>query len=107
MPCACGLRVKELAGSPALRSRLYAMGILPGTEIELCTPPCGKGSVCVRVRRSSLVLGETMAKAILCRPVDALPDGESAPCAVGEEGPFVPDFARENSAETEILAGRV
>jgi ferrous iron transport protein A len=68
MPCACGLRVEELIGSSSLRSRLYAMGILPGTEMELRDRPCGDGSVCVRVRHCSLVLGESLARAILCRP---------------------------------------
>lgn len=65
------LRVEELVGSPSMRSRLYAMGILPGTEMEVCRRGCGKnGSVCVRVRQCSLVLGEGMANAIFCRPAD-------------------------------------
>jgi ferrous iron transport protein A len=87
IPCACELRVEELTGSPSLRSRLYAMGILPGTEMELCAPPCGKGSVCVRVRQCSLVLGESMARAILCRPTAVPPDGASA-----SSGANVPGF---------------
>ena len=44
------------------------MGILPGTEMELCDRPRGDGSVCVRVRQCSLVLGESLARAILCSP---------------------------------------
>jgi Fe2+ transport system protein FeoA len=64
MPSDCGLRVEELTGSPSQRSHLYAMGILPGTEMELCARACGAGSVCVRVRQCSLVLGESMAKAV-------------------------------------------
>jgi ferrous iron transport protein A len=71
MPCDCGLRVEALIGSSSLRSRLYAMGILPGTEIELCARSCDEGSVCVRVRQCSLVLGESAAKAILCSPVSS------------------------------------
>jgi len=69
-PRGCKLRVEELIGSPSVRSRLYSMGILPGTEMELCRGGCGGGSVCVRVRQCSLVLGEGMAKAIFCRPAD-------------------------------------
>lgn len=67
MPSGSRLMVEELTGSPALRSKLYAMGILPGTEIEVCRQSCGKGSVCVRVRQCSLVLGESLARAIHCR----------------------------------------
>lgn len=70
MPCGCMLRVEELTGSPSARSRLYSMGILPGTEMELCRQSCNKGSVCVRVRGTSLVLCENMAKSILCRAAD-------------------------------------
>jgi ferrous iron transport protein A len=69
MPCDCGLQVEELIGSPSLRSRLYAMGILPGTEIELRARSCGDGNVCVNVRQCSLVLGESLARAIVCSPM--------------------------------------
>lgn len=70
MPSGCTLFVEELVGSASLRSRLYSMGILPGTEMELCRGGCGRGNVCVRVRQCSLVLGEAMARAIYCRPAD-------------------------------------
>lgn len=70
MPGGCKLRVEELNGSPSVRSRLYSMGILPGTEVELRRQSCNKGSVCVRVRGSSLVLCESMANCILCRTAD-------------------------------------
>lgn len=70
MPSGCKLCVEELTGSPSMRSRLYSMGILPGTEMELCRGGCGSGTVCVRVRHCSLVLGEGMARAIFCRPAD-------------------------------------
>ena len=70
MPSGCKLCVEELVGSPSVRSRLYSMGILPGTEMELCRGGCGNGAVCVRVRQCSLVLGEGMARAIFCRPAE-------------------------------------
>jgi ferrous iron transport protein A len=70
MPSGCPLLVDDLQGSPSIRSRLYAIGILPGTEIEVCRQARGKGSVCVRVRQCSLVLGESMARAITCRPAE-------------------------------------
>lgn len=70
MPAGCKLKVEELVGSPSVRSKLYAMGILPGTEVEVSRQACGKGSVCIRVRQCSLVLGEGMAKCIFCRTLD-------------------------------------
>ncbi|MDL2316662.1 FeoA domain-containing protein [Desulfovibrio sp. OttesenSCG-928-A18] len=69
MPCGQKLRVEELVGNPAVRSRLYSLGILPGTIMEVCKP-CNGNCVCVRVRQSSLVLGESMAEAVHCFPID-------------------------------------
>lgn len=67
MRCGCRLRVEELTGNPAQRSRLYALGILPGTELELHSVGCGCGNVVVRVRQASLVLDENTARCIFCR----------------------------------------
>jgi len=69
IPCGCKLRVLDLLGSPASRSRLYAMGILPGVEMEVCQSGNGAGNVCVRVRQSSLILSENLAKLIYCRAI--------------------------------------
>lgn len=68
MPGGSKLEVDDLQGSPADLSRLYSLGILPGTELELCTPASGNGNVCVRVKQCSLVLGEDMAGCIRCFP---------------------------------------
>lgn len=76
MPSGCPLLVEDLQGSPSIRSRLYSMGILPGTELEVRCQACGKGSVCVRVRQCSLVLGEAMARAIRCRPAGCPHSGQ-------------------------------
>lgn len=73
MPDGCKLRVDELTGSPSERSRLYSMGIIPGTEIEVCRSAEGAGSVCVRIRQCSMVLGESMAKGIHCCQADDYP----------------------------------
>lgn len=70
MPSGCKLCVEELTGSPSVRSRLYSLGILPGTEVEVCRQACGKGSICLRVRQCSLVLSEGMAREVRCRMVD-------------------------------------
>ena len=66
------LRVERLDGTREIRSRLCSMGILPGTELEVCGPACGKGCVCVRVRQSSLVLGQSMAEAVCCADDEAV-----------------------------------
>ena len=58
------LRVEELNGTREIRSRLYSLGILLGTELEVNNCPRGKGSVCVRVRQGSLVLDESAAGAV-------------------------------------------
>ena len=60
------LRVEQLNGSREIRSRLYSLGILPGTELEVYNAARGKGCVCVRVRQGSRVLGESMAEAVCC-----------------------------------------
>ena len=123
MPSGCTLCVEELVGSPSLRSRLYSMGILPGTEMELCRGGCGNGNVCVRVRQCSLVLGEGMARAIFCRPADGRDHhrrhhhhrhgfknphhGEAAVCCCADantqprpqrEGDHVPGAKKDNNA---------
>lgn len=70
MPNGCRLCVEELVGSAPIRSKLYSMGIFPGTEMELCRGGHSAGSVCVRVKHCLLVLGEGLARAIYCRPAD-------------------------------------
>ena len=69
MPCGQKLRVMSLTGEPPVRSRLCSLGILPGTEIEVCQAHPGKGSIRVRVRESSLVLGQSMAESVECECV--------------------------------------
>lgn len=70
-PAGRKLRVESLNGSREIRSRLCSMGILPGTEVEVCNAARGNGCVCVRVRRGSLVLGESLAGAVCCAEPDA------------------------------------
>ena len=56
-------RIKSLCDCPRLRSRLCALGITPGTVVEVCAP----GSI--KVREACLVLGEDMACQVLCEPL--------------------------------------
>lgn len=66
VPAGCRARVVALSAAPAMRSRLYALGFLPGTEVEVCTDCGGPGSRRVRIRDACLVLGENMAEHISC-----------------------------------------
>jgi ferrous iron transport protein A len=78
MPCGRKLLVDELTGNDAIRSKLYSLGILPGTELEVCHPAEGCGNVCIRVRHSSLVLGKDVACGIQCCPAPAAGKGVPA-----------------------------
>lgn len=58
------VRVRELRGNRRLRSRLYSLGLLPGTEITLC----GRNDTgCrIQVRDTCVVLDCESAGSILC-----------------------------------------
>ena len=60
------VRVKNLEADGPTRARLCALGLTPGTEVEVCMNCCGEGACRVRVREASLVLGESVAGSILC-----------------------------------------
>lgn len=65
-PVGCKMRVRRLRGCPRERGRLCALGITPGTEVEVCSR---FGGCRVRVHDTSLVLGDTVADTIECEPV--------------------------------------
>ena len=66
MPAGRKVRVAAVTGDGATRSRLCALGVTPGISVEIC-PECGcRGARRVRVRNSSLVLGESLARCIQC-----------------------------------------
>jgi len=64
LPAGTRVRVRELRGDRRLRSRLYSMGLLPGTEVTLC----GRNDTgCrIQVRDTCLVLDCESAGSILC-----------------------------------------
>lgn len=66
MPAGRQVRVSGLTGDCAVRSRLCALGVTPGTALEICAECGNRGSRRVRVRNSSLVLGESLAGCIQC-----------------------------------------
>lgn len=76
MPCQCKLnqvpvgkkvRVSGFGDCARARGRLCALGLTPGTEVEVCSfngGPCN-----VKVRDCCVVLGQGMADQVLCEPV--------------------------------------
>jgi ferrous iron transport protein A len=75
------VRVKDLAQCRGARSRLYALGLTPGTELEVVSTA---GGPCrLRVRGSDLIIGHGLATKILVCPVEACPGQD---CAEGCAG---------------------
>lgn len=60
IPVGCRAKVTSLCDCPKLRGRLCALGVTPGTIVEVCAP-CS-----IKVRESCLALGEDMACQVLC-----------------------------------------
>jgi len=60
------LTISQLEDCPHARCRLCAMGLTPGTDIELTSS--GHGPCRVKVRGSQVVLGHGLAKKILAVP---------------------------------------
>lgn len=82
MPEKRPLRVAELKGSPPVLARLYAMGVLPGTTLEIRGRAGCDGSLCVCVRCCSLVVDACLARGIYCTlagDVDPALRGPAAP----------------------------
>jgi Fe2+ transport system protein FeoA len=58
------INLKEINGGRGLRSKLYSMGLLPGTHLRvLCSN--GGGPVIISLRDSRLALGRGMADKII------------------------------------------
>ena len=64
LPHGCKARVCSLNGDSGQRSRLCAMGITPGTEVEACSGFHGRCRL--RVRGGSFALDRELAEQILC-----------------------------------------
>jgi len=78
-PAGTRVRIEKLCDCSRARGRLCAMGLTPGTEIEVfanCGGPC-----CLKVRGTSLTLGQGLARNIFARVVGAKPDSSSATVA--------------------------
>ena len=59
------VRVEFLCDCPKARGRLCAMGITPGTVVEI-TAGCG-GPVCLRARGACMSIGHGLAEKVLGR----------------------------------------
>ncbi len=55
--------LKDIRGGRRLRSRLFSMGLLPGTRVRVLNPE-GHGPVMLRVRDSNLAICRKMAEKI-------------------------------------------
>lgn len=55
--------LKDIRGGRRLRSRLFSMGLLPGTRVRVLNPG-GHGPVMLRVRDSNLAICRKMAEKI-------------------------------------------
>ena len=59
------VRVSEIDGGQELRARLCALGLTPGTPVEVVC--VGSGPVIVKVMDSRLMIGRGMAEKVLVR----------------------------------------
>lgn len=66
------VRVLEINGGDNLRTRLYAMGLTPGTPAEVIA--VGNGPVILNVMGTRLMVGHGMAAKLTVREVTAHPD---------------------------------
>ncbi len=67
-PAGSVLRVEQLSDCPRQRCRLCALGLTPGTLVEIVANNGGPSRI--KVRGSDLALGRGMGSKILCRAVD-------------------------------------
>ncbi|WP_082936438.1 FeoA family protein [Halodesulfovibrio spirochaetisodalis] len=64
LPTGCKARIKGLCSEPKLRGRLCALGLTPGTVVEVCSPCRFKVKDCL------LTLGDDIACTLECEPLD-------------------------------------
>lgn len=65
------VKVEDLKGCREARGKLYAMGLTPGTELEVVQS--GPGPCRLKVRGSDLVLGHGLSQKIFACPLAACP----------------------------------
>ncbi len=68
VPAGSVVRIEKLCDCPKARGRLCALGLTPGTFVEVCSG--GPGPCLLKVRGSNLALGNGMARRVLCSMVN-------------------------------------
>ena len=73
LPAGCKARIKGVCNKPKLRGRLCALGLTPGTVVEVCAP-CS-----IRVKDCLLTLGDDIACELECEPLENEPKHDLTP----------------------------
>lgn len=69
VPAGTTIRIEHVGDCPAMRSRLLALGLTPGSTARVDS--CGCGQCCLCVRGGQLAIGHGMADKIMVRVLDA------------------------------------
>ncbi len=69
------VKVEDLDGCRKARSKLYAMGLTPGTELEVVQS--GPGPCRLRVRGTDIMLGHGLSQKIFACPLSECPSGKT------------------------------
>lgn len=67
-PDGATVKVEDLCGGRGARSRLYSLGLTPGTVLEVVSG--GNGPCRLKVRGSDLVLGSGLAEKVFVCPAE-------------------------------------
>jgi ferrous iron transport protein A len=62
------VRIEALEGGSSARCRLCALGLTPGSSLEICSS--GPGPCRLKVRGADLVLGHGLAEKVLASPLN-------------------------------------
>ncbi|WP_081696948.1 FeoA family protein [Megalodesulfovibrio gigas] len=68
VPAGATIRIVQVGDCPAMRSRLLALGLTPGSTVKVDS--CGCGQCCLCVRGGQLAIGHGMAEKIMVRVLD-------------------------------------
>lgn len=75
IPHGTRVKVEDLDGCRQARSKLYAMGLTPGTELEVVQS--GPGPCRLRVRGTDLVLGHGLSQKVFACPLPECPSEDA------------------------------
>ncbi len=68
-PAGSRIRIEKLSDCPKARGRLCALGLTPGTTVEMCS--CGPGPCVLKVRGTSVCIGKGMARSVFGTDADS------------------------------------